>query len=450
MPTTTGGFRYDRVIFDVGGTLIGFHDHEPCQQFLAHAGLPASDEDARRFHRELLDHIDAKRHLAQGKGAHPSELDNWWRSIFADLLPGRDDLVEEMLRWLLAGLFDRPFDDTIPTLQALEQMGMPMAVISNFGLHLRELLAQLGLLHFFDLVIVSAEVRVAKPDPRIFDLLVEKVGLPRKRLLYVGDHIGDDIEGARGAGLDAVLIDRRNEEPEALCPRIRSLLELKSYVRPPTHPARAIVFDMDGVVLDSPPMHLHSWQQTLAPLGVELTAADHYPLEGLPTEVTAQRLTEQFLGKACSEREARQLADTKRALFREMFNPTCVPGIPPLLHDLQGRGYRLGLVTGSARSVVDESLAPAGVADFFEVIVTSDEVSSGKPAPEPYRTAADRLGLSPSRCLAVENAPLGIRSAKAAGMGCVALQTTLPAEQLSLADKVFPNVQAMREWLLTP
>ncbi|MFN2242729.1 MAG: HAD family hydrolase, partial [Anaerolineae bacterium] len=155
-----------------------------------------------------------------------------------------------------------------------------------------------------------------------------------------------------------------------------------------------------------------------------------------------------FLGEACSEQEAQRLANTKRALFREMFNPCFVPGILPLLHDLRGRGYRLGLVTGSARSVVDESLVPTGVASFFEVIVAGDEVAMGKPDLEPYRTAAARLGIAPAQCLAVENAPLGIESAKAAGMGCVALQTTLPAECLSAADRVFPDVQAMRAWLV--
>lgn len=448
MAMDTAGLRYDRVIFDVGGTLIGLHHKAPFQQFLAEAGLPALDEDARRFHDKLMANIQATRDQVQGKGAVAAELDHWWHSVFARTWPERDDLAEEMLRWLHAGRFDRVFDDVMPALEALAALGMPMAVLSNFGTHLHDTLARFDLLRFFDFVVVSAEVSMAKPDPRIFDLLVEKADRPRQRLLYVGDHIGDDIEGARGAGLDAVLIDRRDRQPQAPCPRISSLLELKRYIRPPTRPARAIVFDMDGVILDSPPVHLLTWQQTLAPLGIELTADDHYPLEGLPTEVTAQRLTERFLGKACSAREARRLANTKRALFREMFNPTCVPGIVPLLHDLQGRGYRLGLVTGSARSVVHESLAPTGVAPFFEVIVTGDEVASGKPDPEPYRAAAVRLGVPPAQCLAVENAPLGIQSAKAAGMGCVALETTLPAGWLPLADQVFPDVPSLRAWFL--
>ena len=149
------------------------------------------------------------------------------------------------------------------------------------------------------------------------------------------------------------------------------------------------------------------------------------------------------LGHACSDEQAHDLAHTKRALFREIFNPTLVPGIAPLLYDLRGRGYRLGLVTGSAGSVVNESLSPTGLAVLFAAIVTGDEVSQGKPDPEPYRTAADRLGL--------ENAPLGIRSAKAAGMGCVALETTLPATRLlaAAADRVFPDAAALRAWLLS-
>jgi len=448
VPLTNANFRYDLIIFDVGGTLIGSHQVAPFQEFLAHVGLPASDDDARRFHRKLIANILAERDKAQGKGANHTELDQWWSKVFAKTLAHRKDLVEEMLRWLIAGQFERLFDDTMPALQALAAMGIPLAVISNFGTHLRDLLARFGLLDFFDPIIVSAEVGIAKPDRRIFDLLAKKVNLPRHRLLYVGDHIGDDIEGAQSAGLDAVLIDRRNHHPNAPCPRISSLTELERYVHPPSQPAPAIVFDMDGVVLNSPPVHLLTWQRTLAPLGIELSASDHYPLEGLPTEVTAKRLTERFLGEACTDHEARQLANTKRALFREIFNPSFVPGIVPLLHDLQGRGYRLGLVTGSARSVVDESLVPTGTADFFEVIVTGDQVASGKPSPEPYRAAASRLGIPPAQCLAVENAPLGIRSAKAAGMGCVALETTLPAERLSAADHVFLDVQSMRAWLL--
>ena len=440
--------RYDGIVFDVGGTLIGFPNQAPFQSFLAQAGLPAADRDARAFHRRFLTVVGAERDKAQGLGAEEADLNAWWHTVFDRTWPDRPDLAEEMYRWLRADRFDRLFDDVVPALEALREMEMPIGVLSNFGSNLEDLLQQLGLGDCFAFVIVSSLVGLAKPDPRIFDLAAAKMGRPPHRLLYVGDHMGDDIEGARSAGLDAVLIDRFGRQPATLCPRISSLRELAAYVQQPTNPAPAIIFDMDGVVLDSPPLHLLTWQRTLEPLGISLTAGDLYPLEGMPTERTAQKLTENLLGRACSFEEAQRLANEKRALFRHMFKPRCVPGIAALLHDLRGRGYHLGLVTGSARSVVDESLVPTGMAGLFEAIVAGDQVSQGKPHPEPYQTAAHLLGYPPAECLAVENAPLGVQSAQAAGMRCVALETTLPAAQLAAADRVFPDARALRDWLL--
>ena len=442
--------RYDTVVLDVGGTLLGFHHRAPFRDFLVEAGLLAGDQEVERLHRRLIDVIVARRDGAQGLGARGEELSNWWRGNFAATWPERPDLAQKMLDWLFAGRFDRLFDDSLPALQALQAMGLRLGILSNFDTHLRDVLQSFGLLPFFDFVLVSAEVGLAKPDPRIFDLVVDAAGVPRDRILYVGDHIGDDIQGARGAGLDAVLIDRGDHQPQALCPRISSLLRLVSYVRPPSRPAPALLFDMDGVVVDSMPMHLRTWQQALAPLGMELTADDLYPLEGVPTERTAQLLTERLLGQSCSPEEAAHLAERKRRLFRRTFEPALTAGMGPLLYDLQGRGYRLGLVTGSARRVADETLGPTAAAGLFETIVAGDEVAQGKPNPEPYRTAAARLDLPPKRCLVVENAPLGIEAARAAGMRCVALQTTLPAGHLAAAgaEQVFPDAAALRAWLL--
>ncbi len=442
-------FRYGTIIFDVGGTLLGFHEREPFQEFLASVGLPAGDEDGREVHRRFVSVVVATRDGAEGLGANEQPLYDWWRNIFVQTWPDRPDLADEMYRWFRANRFDRTFADVVPALEALRGLGVPLGILSNFGTGLEDLLRDRGLRGYFDFVIVSALVGIAKPNPAIFDPAVAAARQPRSRLLYVGDHFGDDVGGARAAGLDVVLIDRADRHGDKPCSRIHSLLDLLRYIRLPAADRRAVILDMDGVVLDSMPAHLHSWQRALAPLGIRPTAADTYPLEGMPTEPTAQRLTEQFLGRACSDEEARRLAEIKRRFFVEDFEPALVPGIVPLLHDLRGRGHRLALVTGSAAIVLDQVLAPLGVLELFEVIVTGNQVSRGKPDPESYRLAAARLGLGPSECLVVENAPLGIQAAKAAGMGCVALETGLPAEQLAGAEQVFPDVKALRTWLLT-
>jgi beta-phosphoglucomutase len=443
--------RYDAVVLDVGGTLLGFQDNAPFQEFLTEAGLQDGQEEASCLHRRLVDAVRARRDGAQGLGASGEDLADWWRGIFVGIWPHRPDLAQRMLDWFLAGRFDRPFDDSLPALEGLQELGLRLGVLSNFGVNLRDLLHHFGLLSFFDFVLVSAEVGLAKPDPRIFDLVVEESGLPRERLLYVGDHLGDDIEGARGAGFSAALIDRGDRHAQALCPRIHSLRHLVQYVQVPSRPAQALFFDMDGVLVDSMPMHLQTWRQALAPLGVELMAQDLYPLEGVPTERTAQLLTARLLGEPCSEAEAHRLAERKRALFRRDAQPALLEGMGPLLHDLRGRGYRLGLVTGSARRVADDVLGPTGMAGLFETMVTGDEVAHGKPAPEPYQRAAERLGLPPQHCLVVENAPLGIQAARAAGMRCLALETTLSEEQLTAAgaEQAFPTVAALRAWLLS-
>ncbi len=450
MSASTASLRYDAVVFDVGGTLLGFHDRAPFQAFLAQAGLPAGEEDARALHARLMSIIQRERDSAQGLGARGQDLADWWLGMFRLTWPEQPDLAAEMLRWLFDGRFDRLYDDVLPTLAGLRAVGLRLGVISNFGPHLPEVLERFQIDTFFDFVIVSAAVGVAKPDPRIFHLAVEASGRPSGRLLYVGDHVGDDVDGARAAGLDAVLIDRGDRQPAALCARIGSLEELIQYVSEPRQPARAIILDMDGVVLDSMPQHLEAWQEALAPRGLEVTAADLYPLEGARSERTAQLLMEKLGGEACPTDEARRLAAAKEAAFHRIFVPRLVAGMAPLLHDLAGRGFVLGLVTGSTRRIVEANLAATGVAGLFQATVSEDDVARGKPDAEPYLRAAQRLGLAAGQCLVVENAPLGIQAARAADMACAGLVTTLPAEHLTAAgaDPVLPTTTALREWLL--
>ncbi len=225
------GLCYDTVIFDVGSTLIGLRGTAFMREFLAEAGLPAAEGDARELSTRLTEAIRSERESAVGLGADEAVLLAWWRAVFARTWPDRPDLAHEMYRSFREGRLDRVHPDTMPALEGLRDMGVELGVVSNFATHLEGVLERLGLREFFGFVIVSSKVGLAKPDRRIFDLAVECAGRPRNRLLYVGDHFEDDIEGARGAGLDAVLIDREGRQPHAPCPRIASLLELVDYVR---------------------------------------------------------------------------------------------------------------------------------------------------------------------------------------------------------------------------
>lgn len=443
-----GGLRYDAVLFDVGGTLIGFVDAEPFRAFLESAGLPAGSEDGRRLYDRFLGVIRAERDRATGVGATEAGLEAFWRSVFALVWPARPDLAAAMYAAFRSNRFDRLLEDVRPTLERLSAAGLRLGVISNFTGGLEALLVQLGVRDSFEFVITSAHVGFAKPDPRIFSLAAGKLGLPRRRLLYVGDHFGDDIAGARSAGLDAVLFDPGFRGMGPPCPRIRRLLDLVSYVGTPESPAPALLFDMDGVVLDSFSAHLRAWQETFAPLGVQISHLDLALGEGMPTEPMARLFAEKAREKP-SAAEIGLLVQRKQELFRRYLQPRPVAGVLQLLHDLAGRGYRLGLVTGGIRGVVDGVLAALGAAELFEAIVTAEDTAEGKPDPAPYLAAASRLGMPAAACLAIENAPMGIRSARGAGMACVALETTLPAESLQGAKRVFRTAADLSDWLLS-
>lgn len=201
----------------------------------------------------------------------------------------------------------------------------------------------------------------------------------------------------------------------------------------------AIVFDMDGVILDSMPFHYQAWKRALGEAGIEVTELDIYLHEGMKWHQTIAELAGER-ARTISQARADEIYDAKRRHFHEVFQVRFFPGVREGLADLRTLGYRLALVTGSTYDVVERVIGEH-FPSFFEAIVTSDRIVEGKPSPEPYRTAVEKLSLEPERCLAVENSPAGIASAKAAGLTCYAVTTSLPAGNLEGADRIFSQPQ---------
>jgi beta-phosphoglucomutase len=144
-------------------------------------------------------------------------------------------------------------------------------------------------------------------------------------------------------------------------------------------------------------------------------------------------------GRRISKKELDRVFVRKQRIFRRYFKRFIFAGVPETLAGLKARGFALGLVTGTPLEEVRHIL-PARLFRKFDAVVCGDMVKRGKPFPDPYLTAARSLGVAPRDCLVVENAHLGIRSAKAAGMFCCALTTSLPKEYLKGADAVIDDI----------
>lgn len=210
----------------------------------------------------------------------------------------------------------------------------------------------------------------------------------------------------------------------------------------------AVLFDLDGVLVDSLPGHLRAWQEMFRRHGHEIDVAWPAAREGEKALLTCQWICA-TLGLDWDEALCAERVEEKRAIFRSLPGSGPFPAVEPMLKALAMRGLRLGLVTGS--TVVNaRAVLPDEIWNLFGVRVAAEDVRRGKPDPEPWLTAAARLMARPEDCLAVENAPLGVRSAKAAGCATLALTTTLPADELAEADEIADGHFRVLELALGP
>jgi beta-phosphoglucomutase len=208
---------------------------------------------------------------------------------------------------------------------------------------------------------------------------------------------------------------------------------------------QAFLFDMDGVITDSMPYHYEAWRRIFEGFGISVSREEILKREGEQGLVTLETILSREDRKLPPEVKKKALED-KEAVFRSLARPTLFPGAETIVKDLRARGKRLALVTGTSRQEAETNLPPSLIS-CFDVLISGDMVTQGKPHPEPYRTALQRLDASAEDSLVIENAPYGIQSAKGAGLRCIAVTTSLPAEYLREADQTVQDLEELRSLL---
>jgi len=192
----------------------------------------------------------------------------------------------------------------------------------------------------------------------------------------------------------------------------------------------AVIFDMDGVLVDSGAHHREAWALMLEELGVAAPPEFWRRTIGRPSIEAVPLL----LGEPVEAAEARRLANRKHAHYVRLAarGLPAVTGVVAFVEVLRAHGVPLGVATSARRSDALELLGPLGLLDRFQALVTAEDVVRGKPDPEVYVLAAARLGSPPDRCLVFEDAIVGVRAARGAGMRVIAVATTHePAELLA-------------------
>lgn len=186
-----------------------------------------------------------------------------------------------------------------------------------------------------------------------------------------------------------------------------------------TRQQHGVLWDVDGVLLDSAAQHLESWQLMAREFGYPYSEADFWSTFGMRNA----DIIPQVFGVKDAER-ARAMADRKEVLYRELVarEAQALPGARELLAALHAAGYRQALGSSAPEEnlrVIVEALA---IGPYLEAMVSGEAVPRGKPAPDIFLQAAAKLGVVPGRCLVIEDAPAGVRAAHAGGMVCLAVR----------------------------
>jgi beta-phosphoglucomutase family hydrolase len=193
------------------------------------------------------------------------------------------------------------------------------------------------------------------------------------------------------------------------------------------------IFDWDGVILDSSSHHEESWERLAKETGFSLPEGHFKKGFGMKNEFIIPNL----LNWSNRAEEIQQLSLRKEQLYREILLEWGIhplPGVPEWLAELRQHGIRCAIGSSTHRLNIDTSLRVLGFEDYFAAIVTAEDVSRGKPDPEVFLTAAERIGIDPSHCVVFEDALVGIEAAHRGGMKVVAVATTNPIEALKAAD----------------
>lgn len=197
---------------------------------------------------------------------------------------------------------------------------------------------------------------------------------------------------------------------------------------------KAVLFDMDGVLYDSMPLHAIAWVESMKQFGIHMTSADAYATEGARGIDTIRTMVKKQKGEDISLDEAQKMYDVKTEIFHTLPTAAIFPGVRETMQKIKEAGMQIGVVTGSGqRPLIMRLLSDFG--DFLDEahIVTAYDVERGKPNPDPYLAGLQKAGnLKPNEGIVVENAPLGVQAGVAAGIFTVAVNSgPLPDEELT-------------------
>jgi len=219
-----------------------------------------------------------------------------------------------------------------------------------------------------------------------------------------------------------------------------------------TSKTKAVIWDMDGVIADTAPYHFRAWQEVFQKRGVDFTEDDFRRKFGQRNDAIIRNT----LGEDISQSEIDVIASDKEKNFRQRVrqNIKPLPGAIKLITSLKQHGFSMALASSAPMENIQLVTRGLGIESSFQAIVSGREVNEGKPSPQGFLLAAQKLGVEPKNCIVIEDAVAGVTAAKRAGMRCLAVANTHPRISLTEADLIVDTLEEVTmddlEELLNP
>lgn len=207
---------------------------------------------------------------------------------------------------------------------------------------------------------------------------------------------------------------------------------------------KGILFDMDGTLIDSEPVHYRAYEMVLNPMGKHLAWEDYQTFLGTTRPVIRERIQEIFGELPITVEEFERQVGENKDKINGMEGYPLVAGVPEMLARMKAAGYRLAVASSSPQAYVEHVMTTLGLSGYFDLLISGETVANPKPAPDVFLQAAKRLGLAPSECLVVEDSHNGVLAGMAAGMASAAfLNPNSSGQDVGMATVAFRGFEEL-------
>lgn len=207
----------------------------------------------------------------------------------------------------------------------------------------------------------------------------------------------------------------------------------------PASSARAVIWDMDGVIADTGGLHFRAWQAVFAERGIDFTEDDFRRTFGQRND----NIIRSVMGENVPDEEMQAISEEKEEKFRAEARQhvAAFPGVISLMQSLREKGFRMAVASSAPLANLELLMEKLNTGKYMDAVVSAEDVARGKPDPQIFLLAAERLGVPPQDCVVIEDAVAGVAAAKRAGTRCIAVTNTHPREHLKEADLVVESLE---------